>query len=200
MSLRSLVLRPTGHPAGTQQTSWGKTLRFRRDHVANTPQGPTGTGHRCWRPAHPPKGRLTALHSRSRPRHTYGFLQTRPHGSPPALNDHASRPPGELRAAPLPHQCWVPPVRAPVQDSHLRSQTSCPAHRCARPPGSLRSTPARPSIPLMILVSFLVGMRLQFAPAHTDPRTHPPPMPAARRGACPPASRSPPGCAQTRVG
>ena len=25
----------------------------------------------------------------------------------------------------------------------------------------------------MILVSFLVGMRLQFAPAYTDPRTHP---------------------------
>ena len=28
------------------------------------------------------RGRLTALHSRSPPRHTYGLFQTRPHGSP----------------------------------------------------------------------------------------------------------------------
>lgn len=67
------------------------------------------------------QGRLTALHSRSPPPRTYGFFQTRPHGSPPA-QPAASKPPGELRAAPLPHQCWVPPVRAPGQDSHLRSQ------------------------------------------------------------------------------
>jgi len=28
----------------------------------------------------------------------------------------------------LPHRCWVPPVRAPGQDFHLRSQTTCLAH------------------------------------------------------------------------
>jgi hypothetical protein len=34
----------------------------------------------------------------------------------------------------LPLQCWIPPVRAPGQDSHLRSQHPYPAHP-ARPPG-----------------------------------------------------------------
>jgi hypothetical protein len=119
----AFVLSSSGLPAtaGTRQISRGKSLRFRGDHVANTPPAPTGTGHRRRRPAHPPQGRLTALHSRSPPPRIYGFFQTRPHGSPPA-RPAASKPPGELRAAPLPHRCWVPPVRAPVQDSHLRSQ------------------------------------------------------------------------------
>ena len=118
------VLSSSGPPAsttGTQQISRGKSLRFRGDHVANTPPAPTGTGHRCRRPAHPPKDAFTALHSRSPPPRIYGFFQTRPHGSPPT-KPAASEPPGELRAAPLPHRCWVPPVRAPEQDSHLRSQ------------------------------------------------------------------------------
>src|ERR1035437_8343793 len=106
---------------GAQQISQGKTLRFRGDPVANTPPAPTGTGLRCHEPAHPAKGRLTALHSRSRPPHTYGFLQTRPHGNPPAPTA-TSEPPGHFRAAPLPHRCWVPPARAPGQDSHLRSR------------------------------------------------------------------------------
>ena len=39
-----------------------------------------------------------------------------------------SGPPGQFRAAPLPLQCWIPPVRAPGQDLHLRSQHPCPAH------------------------------------------------------------------------
>jgi hypothetical protein len=39
----------------------------------------------------------------------------------------------------LPHRCWVPPVRAPVQDSHLRSHTPCPAHSVARLRSRLRS-------------------------------------------------------------
>jgi len=109
-------------------------MRFRGDPVANTPPAPTGIGHRCHEPAHPAQGRLTALHSRSRPPRTYGFLQTRPHGSPPTPTNSASRPPGQFRTAPLPHQCWVPPVRAPGQDFHLRSQTTCLAHS-ARPSG-----------------------------------------------------------------
>ena len=108
-------------PAGTQQISRGKALRFRGDHVATTPLAPTGIGHRCRRPARPPKDAFTALHFRSPPPRIYGFFQTRPHGSPPT-QPAADEPPGELRAAPLPHRCWVPPVRAPGQDSHLRSQ------------------------------------------------------------------------------
>ncbi len=128
-----------------------------------------GPGHRCWRPAHPPKGRLTALHSRSQPRHIYGFLQTRPYGNPPTQTA-ASRPPGQFRAAPLPHRCWVPPVRAPVQDSHLRSQTSCPAHRCAGATATCRSEPASGS--------FLNSI----APVAVD--DHPPQGPA-RAAACP---------------
>ena len=44
---------------GTQQTSRGKTLRFRADRVANTPPGPTTeTGLRCRRPACPPDDAL----------------------------------------------------------------------------------------------------------------------------------------------
>ena len=41
-------------------------------------------------------------------------------------------PPGQFRAAPLPLRCWIPPIRAPGQDSHLRSQHPCPAHPAAR--------------------------------------------------------------------
>ena len=37
-------------------------------------------------------------------------------------------PPGQFQAAPLPLRCWIPPVRAPGQDSHLRSQRPYPAH------------------------------------------------------------------------
>ena len=51
ISRRPYVLRPTElgtAELGTQQTSRGETLRFRRDHVATTPSRPTtGTGHRC---------------------------------------------------------------------------------------------------------------------------------------------------------
>jgi hypothetical protein len=96
-------------------------LRFRRDHVANTPARPTGTGHRCREPAHPPTDAFTALHFRSQPQRIYGFLQTRPRGSSPAMLA-ADVPPGQFRAAPLPHRCWIPPVGAPGQDFHLRSQ------------------------------------------------------------------------------
>ena len=117
----AFVLSFSGLPAnnaGPQQTSWGKTLRFRRDHVANTPPGPTGTGHRCWRPAHPPKGRLTALHSRSQPRHTYGFLQTRPHGSPAAQTAAWDRP---VNSGPRP--CLID-VGFPLSGPQDRTSTS----------------------------------------------------------------------------
>jgi hypothetical protein len=108
---------PAHHRTGTQQISRDKTLRFRCDHVANTPLGPTGIGLCCREQAHPPKERLTALHSRSPPQRTYGFLQARPDGSSAALNQAALEPPGELRAAPLPLRCWVPPDRPQVRTS-----------------------------------------------------------------------------------
>ena len=46
------------HLAGTQQISWGETLRFRRDRVATTPSGSTGIGHRRCEPARPPRNAL----------------------------------------------------------------------------------------------------------------------------------------------
>ncbi len=52
-SFRSPAYRQ--HIAGTQQISWGEMLRFRRDHVANTPSVmATGIGHRRRWPARPP--------------------------------------------------------------------------------------------------------------------------------------------------
>src|SRR5450755_576380 len=130
--------------AGTQQISLGETLRFRRDHVATTPSDPaTGIGHRRRRPARPSEERLTALHFRSPPRRIYGLLQTRPHGNPAAHDQAALGSPGQFRAAPLPLRCWIPPIRAPGQDFHLRSQRPCQAHLRLAPRGSLRCEPAR---------------------------------------------------------
>ena len=115
-------------------------LRFRCDHVANTL--PVTTNRDRASPllaGSPTEQRLTALHSRSPPQRTYGLLQTRPRGSF-AAQPAALKPPGQFRAAPLPHRCRVPSVRAPGQDFHLRSQHPYPAHqgrrcaaRCARP-------------------------------------------------------------------
>ncbi len=53
----------------------------------------------------------------------------------------AALAPGQFRATPLPLQCWIPPVRAPGQDSHLRSQRPCPAHPPRRSAPRLRSSP-----------------------------------------------------------
>ena len=146
-ALQDLLDRRAQIVVAHQRRGHRRGTRTRRRGPPGTPAGsPTGTGHRCWRPAHPPKGRLTALHSRSQPRHTYGFLQTRPHGSPPTQTA-ASEPPGQLRAAPLPHRRWVPPVRAPGQDFHLRSQTPCPAHRSLAYGLTPRDTAAAPALP-----------------------------------------------------
>jgi hypothetical protein len=83
IALRLVRADTEAQPAlGAPQISRGKTLRFRGNHVTNTPPTPTAW-HRCHQPAHPAKGRLTALHSRSRPPRTYGLFQTRPHRSPP---------------------------------------------------------------------------------------------------------------------
>ena len=115
-------------------------LRFRCDHVANTLSVTTNRDRASPLLAgSPTEQRLTALHSRSPPQRTYGLLQTRPRGSF-AAQPAALKPPGQFRAAPLPHRCRVPSVRAPGQDFHLRSQHPYSAHqgrrcatRCARP-------------------------------------------------------------------
>ena len=115
-------------------------LRFRCDRVANTLSVTTNRDRASPLLAgSPTEQRLTALHSRSPPQRTYGLLQTRPHGSF-AAQPAALKPPGQFRAAPLPHRCRVPSVRAPGQDFHLRSQHPYSAHqrrrcaaRCARP-------------------------------------------------------------------
>jgi hypothetical protein len=71
-------------------------------------------------------------------------LQTRPHGTSPAhrFEPAADEPPGELRAAPLPPRCWIPPVGAPRQDFHLRSQRHA-WRTSARPTDSLRGASVR---------------------------------------------------------
>ena len=113
---------------GAQQISQGKSLRFRGDPVANTPAAPTGIGHRCHEPAHPANGRLTALHFRSRPPRTYGFFQTRPHGSPPTPNQQRrpaarSIPGRALASSMLGSPCQGPRTGLPPPIS-----TTCLAH------------------------------------------------------------------------
>ena len=114
-------------------------LRFRCDHVANT-LPVTAYRDRASPPlaGSPTRQRLTALHSRSPPQRIYGLLQTRPRGSF-AAQPAALKPPGQFRAAPLPHRCRVPSVRAPGQDFHLRSQHPYPAHQGPPHRGALRS-------------------------------------------------------------
>ena len=104
-------------------------LRFRCDHVANTLSVTTNRDRASpLLTGSPTEQRLTALHSRSPPQRTYGLLQTRPRGSF-AAQPAALKPPGQFRAAPLPHRCRVPSVRAPGQDFHLRSQHPYSAHQ-----------------------------------------------------------------------
>ena len=129
-SSRPPAYRPSR--TGAQQISWGEMLRFRCDHVANT-LPVTTYRDRASPPlaGSPTRQRLTALHSRSPPQRIYGLLQTRPRGSF-AAQPAALKPPGQFRAAPLPHRCRVPSVRAPGQDFHLRSQHPYPAHQGRR--------------------------------------------------------------------
>jgi hypothetical protein len=99
-------------------------------------------------------------------------------------------PPGQFRAAPLPLQCWIPPVRAPGQDFHLRSQHPYPAHPIStRSTISLRSSPGNPgaipnprasssasrsnSVVLLFVVLILDGMTISFVHAYTLPGTDP---------------------------
>src|SRR5450755_1639902 len=83
ISRRPLVLRPTSQTRlEPSRSPWGETLRFRRDRAATTPPGVDRNRASPLRDSSPPEERLTALHFRSPPRHTYGLFQTRPHGSP----------------------------------------------------------------------------------------------------------------------
>ena len=75
-----------------------------------------------------------------------------PSRKPPQRNQPHWGPPGQFRAAPLPHQCRVPPVRVPGQDFHLRSQHPYLAHPLQASPYGLslrddgrycRATPAK---------------------------------------------------------
>jgi len=97
------ALRPT-EPLGTQQTSRGKTLRLRHDHVANTTSGTDRNRASLPRASSPAEDRLTALHSRSQPQRTYGFFQTRPHGHPPAA---VPRPPASHPVNSGPRPCLI---------------------------------------------------------------------------------------------
>jgi hypothetical protein len=128
----AFVLSFSGLPnLRTQQISRGETLRFRRDRVATTPSARQVQG-------------IAAAGQLAQPRNALRrFTLVRDHSASiasfrPALTEArpakptASRPPGQFRAAPLPLRCWIPPVRAPGQDSHLRSQRPCPAHPAAR--------------------------------------------------------------------
>jgi len=104
--------------AGTQQISGGKALRFRHDRVANTPARPTGTGHRCREPAHPPTDAFTALHFRSRPQRIYGFLQTRF-----AETNRPSHPPTYRPVNSGPRPCLID-VGFPLLGLQVRTSTS----------------------------------------------------------------------------
>jgi hypothetical protein len=118
-------------------------LRFRCDHVANTLSVTTNRDRASPLLAgSPTEQRLTALHSRSPPQRIYGLLQTRPHGSF-AAQPAALKPPGQFRAAPLPHRCRVPSVRAPGQDFHLRSQHPYSAHSLGPDGPPLTADPLR---------------------------------------------------------
>jgi hypothetical protein len=60
---------------------------------------------------------------------TFGSCSDRASPDEAAHNQAALGSPGQFQAAPLlPLRCWIPPVRAPGQDSHLRSQRPCSAH------------------------------------------------------------------------
>jgi hypothetical protein len=133
-SSRSPTYRPSR--AGIQQISRGETLRFRRDRVATTPSASTGTGHRRCGTARPPKAPYGASLSFATTTHLWPLSDPPSRKPPQCMTKPHWGPPGQFRAAPLPLQCWIPPVRAPGQDVHLRSQRPCPAH--PRIPARLR--------------------------------------------------------------
>src|SRR3954465_1138490 len=94
----------------------------------------------------------------------------------------ASKPPGPTISSSL----RAPASNSSINSSLRRSRTSSgncspgapaarapPASRCARPPGSLRETPARGRPSLSIAVLVFVDMRLLFAHAYTEDRTLP---------------------------
>jgi hypothetical protein len=140
-SFRSSTYRPSR--AGTQQISWGETLRFRRDHVATTPSATTGIGHRRCGTAHPPRTPYGASLSFATTTHLWPLSDPPSRKPPQRIPKPHWGPPGQFRAAPLPLRCWIPPVRAPGQDSHLRSQRPCPAHPISARSRSLRSSPGK---------------------------------------------------------
>jgi hypothetical protein len=118
-SFRPQAYRPALSSAGTRQISRGKSLRFRGDHVANTPLAPTGTGHRCRRPARPPRTpsrRFTLVrHHRAS---TASFR--------PALTEahrHKDQPPASRPVNSGPRPCLID-VGFPLSGPQVRTHTS----------------------------------------------------------------------------
>ena len=138
-SSRSPTYRPSR--AGTQQISLGETLRYRRDGVATTPSGNDRNRASPLRDGSPTESalrRFTLVRHHDTPMASFRPALTE---APAAHNQPHWGPPGQFRAAPLPLQCWIPPVRAPGQDFHLRSQHPCQAHpNSAAATRRLRST------------------------------------------------------------
>jgi hypothetical protein len=136
--------------AGTQQTSGGETLRFRRDRVATTtPSASTGIGHRHCGSARPPRNalrRFTFVRHHGE-RRTYGLFQTRPHGNPPTRRA-AREPPGRFRAAPLSLRMLDSPCQGsrtgftpPISMSVLGTPTApCPTGSASRRPARYSTT------------------------------------------------------------
>jgi hypothetical protein len=106
------------------------------------PPIPTGTGHRCREPARPPKDalrRFTLVRN-----HNASTASSRPPPRKPASQTSRQQAARSFRAAPLPHRCWIPPVRAPSQDFHLRSQRHARHTRSALRAFAPRERPVAP--------------------------------------------------------
>src|ERR1035438_5222277 len=137
-SRRPLVLRPTSQKtlAGTQQISWGETLRFRRDGVATTPSGSTGIGHRRRWPARPPRNalrRFTFVRDHDAPMASFSPALT----EAPAAHNQAAL--GTARS--IPSRALASSVLdSPYQGSRTGLtppiSTSVPSTPAPRPPGS----------------------------------------------------------------
>ncbi len=116
-SSRSPTYRP--NPAGTQQISWGETLRLCRDRVATTPSVSTGIGHRRCVAARPPRNALQR------------FTFVRHHDTPmassrPALTETPQRTTsrtGAARSIPGPRPCLFS-VGFPLSGLQDRTSTS----------------------------------------------------------------------------
>ncbi len=142
ISLRSFILGHTGLTAGTRQISWGKTLRFRRDHVANTLLG-TDRNRASLLAASSPTRRTPYGASLSFATTTHLWLPSDPPSRKPP-----QRQPGRTGDRPVnsgPRPCLVdvgfplsgPQDRTPTSDLKRHAQHTAPPRPTGSP--SLRS-------------------------------------------------------------